>query len=153
MHWYRHDNEAGFTFYELLVPRSRVNSGTTARQKWWDGQKKEEKVWISQRLPAGWGWSSPRLCPSGRWSDEETASHFRWTWSPGSHRDAARSSAALSLRSDSCWTSWPLQQEDNNIWIVDFRAIILLTSGLFNWKTKRVKFTASSASLVFPHCN
>lgn len=66
---------------------------------------------LDHHLPAGWERSSRRACPSGRRSDGASASHFRWTWSPGSHRGGAGFVAAPCPRSEMGWTSSPLQGE------------------------------------------
>lgn len=66
---------------------------------------------LDHHLPAGWERSSRRACPSDRRSDEASASRFRWTWSPGSHRGGAGFVAAPCPRSEMGWTSSPLQGE------------------------------------------
>lgn len=55
---------------------------------------------LSPYVPVRWEQSSRQACPSGRRSDGTSACHFRWTWSPGSHRGGAGFAAAPCLRSE-----------------------------------------------------
>ncbi len=62
-------------------------------------------------VPAVWERSSRQAFPFGRRSDGASAFHFHWTWSPGLRQGGAGSAAALCLRSETGWTSSPLQEE------------------------------------------
>lgn len=66
---------------------------------------------LNHCVPAGWERSSRRASPSGRRSDGPSACRFHWTWFPGSRQGGAGFAAAPCLRSETGWTSSPLQED------------------------------------------